>query len=363
MKDTHQPRRMGRAAAIAALAVTLAAVPAAADRSEQSRDCDGRTRSESRRYELLSGECNPTNVKLVSSDLAMAMAYAPEQQVRAPAAWSLSVGSGALVAVLDGGFNVDHPAVCAHIAPGGLDAVDRDSDVNDHGNGLDDDGDGVVDEGLGHGTFVAGMILKVAPEAQILPIRVRDDEGRGFNASLAAGLRYAIDRRVDVINMSLEASKAKDTQLMDLMREATSSGIVVVLSAGNDGRGPVTDLALGVPALVVGAVDENDAIAPFSSYQDMRPLEGQARMIFAPGVNLYGPVGTPTDDANAYWSGTSFAAPFVAGAAALLRQVEPELCVNEVVARLADTAYPVYDAKGRRLRYSGRLDVGQAVGR
>ena len=124
-------------------------------------------------------ELNPTSLPLVTGDLGFSIR--PEG-LGFDEAHKIVRGGRVVVAILDGGFNLDHPFVAGNVLPG-YDAVDRDGDVNDRGNGLDDDADGVVDEGLGHGTFVAGMVLLAAPDATILALRVRDDEGKGSDTT------------------------------------------------------------------------------------------------------------------------------------------------------------------------------------
>ena len=96
-----------------------------------------------------------------------------------PAAHAISQGAGAVVAVLDTGAQMDHPLRAGIFPAVTADFVDGDAHPDDAFNGLDDDGDGVVDEAAGHGTHIAGIVHMAAPQAQIMPVRVLDSDGRG----------------------------------------------------------------------------------------------------------------------------------------------------------------------------------------
>src|SRR5687768_7755179 len=86
-------------------------------------------------------------------------------RIRAPQAWEVSRGGGAIVAVLDTGVEASHPGIASSIMGGGFDFVDGDSDPSDVRDQFDSDEDGLVDEAFGHGTFIAGIVLSVAPDA------------------------------------------------------------------------------------------------------------------------------------------------------------------------------------------------------
>lgn len=314
-------------------------------------------------------EIDPSSVPVVTSDFAF-MVDTTRAQIQADEAHEIATGRGVVVAVLDGGFNLRHPGIASSISPLMLDVVDGDDDPNDFGNGKDDDGDGIMDRGLGHGTFVIGMILLAAPESTIVPIRVRDDEGWGSNGDIALGIEYAIEIGADVINLS--GSWAEDADLQGLgkaIREARKARIVMVSSVGNEARWLDTDVDIvQKERIAVGAVDRRDRIAWFSNKiddpNDWVDESGDRRglMIWAPGVDLYGPLGHPTDASNGYWSGTSFAAGIVSGAVALILELSPGLRPRKVNDWLCASTDPLHKSEQGGL-VPGRINLYKVVTR
>ena len=104
----------------------------------------------------------------------------------------ISRGAGSTVAVLDTGVQLDHPALAGRLAAG-YDFLDDDADPTEVRQHLDGNGNGVVDEAFGHGTFVAGMVPLVAPDARIMPMRVLDSDGAGSVFLVAQAIVEAID--------------------------------------------------------------------------------------------------------------------------------------------------------------------------
>ncbi|GAA4369470.1 S8 family serine peptidase [Agromyces bauzanensis] len=224
-------------------------------------------------------------------------------------------GAGVVVAIVDTGLDLEHPAFEGRVVDG-WDFVD------------DDD---VPQDGNGHGTHVAGTVAAAidwgtpsgAPAAAIMPVRVLDDNGAGSPELVARGILWAADHGAQVINLSLGDSGALDRVRRSgpiglALREAAATAVVVV-AAGNDGQYEQVFRA-GVPGLVVVAVDGFGEAAPFTNI-------GDDRAVAAPGVEILStapsypttlfPEGT---DGSAVLSGTSMAAPFVAAVAALLVQ-------------------------------------------
>ncbi|MCH8309360.1 MAG: S8 family serine peptidase, partial [Chloroflexi bacterium] len=236
-----------------------------------------------------------------------------------PLALQHSTGAGTLVAVIDTGIT-DHWYLRGRIASGGWDYVDGDSDPTDSINGIDDNGNGLVDEGSGHGTHVAGIISLVAPDAKILPIRVQDSDGGGWSFILAEAILYATDRGAHVINVSLEVP-CESLVLNWAVNYAQERGVIVVASAGNDNSENIGYPAALPNTVTVAAVDNQGNKAEFSNH-------GSEITIAAPGVEIYSPY---RNGQFAWWSGTSQAAPIVAGEAALIKSRFPWMLSSEIV--------------------------------
>ncbi|MDJ0974716.1 MAG: S8/S53 family peptidase [Planctomycetota bacterium] len=295
------------------------------------------------------------SIPVVDTDF-LGMADWTRTQINAAAAHSHATGVGIKVAILDGGFNLDHPDIELAITAGEFDAIDDDGIASDYGNGVDDDGDGYVDNGLGHGTFVAGMVLMAAPDATIIPIRIRDDEGWGTNFELMRGLKYALYAGADIINISGWIDPEDDPQIAEMIALIRADhGIPVIVSAGNDGVTGLTGLSAHADVLPVGAVDKNDVTVDWSNYTT------SATMVVAPGNELYGPLGFPLDTDSGYWSGTSFSTGLVSGAAALALDVNGGLSVSQLFNALEDGTDSVKDENGNTVSRLRRIDLSEVV--
>jgi thermitase len=243
-------------------------------------------------------------------------------------AHTLSRGAGVIVAVLDTGIQLDHPQLANRLTPTGYDFVDDDSVPDEAFATLDRNGDGLVDESAGHGTHVAGIVGLAAPEAQIMPLRVLDASGRGNVFLIAEAVLYAAEQGADVVNLSLGTTRPS-TLLAEVISEVTTQrGLIVVAAAGNFSSDEPTYPAAERNVIAVTAVDVNKQRAPFASY-------GRWVDLAAPGVEIYNafPI-----DSYAYWSGTSMAAPLVAGQTALLLSLDSPPDPAEVEHLLTTTA-------------------------
>ncbi len=222
----------------------------------------------------------------------------------------------------------------------------------------------------GHGTFVAGLVSLVAPEAWILPIRVLDSDGNGDMWVLARGLFYAIDHGVEVINVSI-TSTYKSEAIEVALVEAAAVGIVVVAAAGNCNRAePRTFPAMEDRVIGVVATDAGDVKGIFSNFSNRLVLS-------APGVTTLLGDNPDPDGAivsllpgggYAIWEGTSMAAPIVSGAVALIRAQHPEWAATLAVSAAIETrlAATAVNIDGLNSRYpgllgTGRIDIAAAV--
>jgi hypothetical protein len=245
--------------------------------------------------------------------------YAPEM-LGLPAAHAISQGAGIVVAVIDTGVQLTHPVLASRLTAARIDFVDGD-DVPD------DVFSGGSDYGAGHGTHVAGIIHLVAPQAQIMPIRVLDTDGQGYSFTVAEAILFAAENGADVINLSLGMPFESDF-LEDIIEDVTEAGIVVVAAAGNLNSTQKQYPAASECVLGVTAVNANRVKADFASY-------GNWVRLSAPGVGIYS---TLPVDGYGSWNGTSMAAPFAAGQAALLLGLNGNLNVVQVADLMGGTA-------------------------
>jgi subtilisin family serine protease len=256
-------------------------------------------------------------------------------RLRVDQAQRATTGAGVRVAIVDTGIDLDHPALAGHLLAG-YDFVEGDALPDDGADGVDNDGDGYVDEGAGHGTHVAGIVAQVAPEATLMPVRVLDSDGVGSYFDIVAGIVYAVEHGAQIVNLSL--SGPNDAAFLQAaVNYAWKRGVLVVAAAG---AYDVLYPARYKHVLSVGATDPQDQVAEFSDFR-----AGQVT-VFAPGVSVYS---TYYDGGYAWWSGTSMAAPFVSGEAALLLatgRCDLE-CVTSLVPQAVQPVVPNQESRGR----------------
>jgi serine protease len=361
--DDHVPDATIREAA-RATGVTL--VPnsflAPQDRVMRAVVPAGRARALLRRFAAMPG------VEAVDENFQMHASFTPNDpqlpdqwhmaRVGAPAAWNATCGQGVTVAVIDTGVACENHGEFTRVMDlngtrcrPGYDFVRDDEHANDD---------------HGHGTHVAGTIAQsthnafgvagLAYCATILPVKVLDQNGSGSLADVAEGIRYAADQGAQVINLSLGGGR-RSTVLAQAVAYARSKGALVVCAAGNNGRF-VESPASEPGSLAVSAIDSGDQIAWFSS-------RGPEIAIAAPGVNVLQHTicnhGRERCEQFAAWSGTSMAAPHVAGVAALV--VSMGVTDPSAVARvLRDSAVaPEHGGRDRELYGAGIVHAAAAV--
>ena len=263
------------------------------------------------------------------------------QQIGVPPIWAAGyTGAGIKVAVVDTGIDPDHPDFSGRIVAGA-------SFVGDD-----------YRDGNGHGTHVAGTVAGsgaaqdskykgVAPGALLYIAQSLDRHGGGSMSTVMAGIEWAVEQGVQVINMSLGGAGPSDGQdaLSLTCNAAVERGIVVCVAAGNAGPGGETVGAPGAAAdvITIGAVDRQDGIARFSSRGPT--ADGRRKPdVCLPGTDIVSAraagtsMGTPLDTLYTAASGTSMATPHAAGLAALLLQANPSLQPAEIKQVLMDTA-------------------------
>lgn len=222
-------------------------------------------------------------------------------RVRAPAAWDYNEGAGVRVAIIDTGIDSSHRDLQSKV-DGGYNAINDCERVE------------CWQDDNGHGSHVAGTVaaakdgrgvVGVAPKARLYAVKVLDAEGSGNLSDVIKGIVWAANNDMQVANMSLGSPFPSDT-MHRALRYAKARGVIVVAAAGNSG-GSVGYPGAYPETIGVSASDWNDNIAGFSS-------RGDEVDFIAPGVAI---VSSAMGGDYASFSGTSMAAPHVAGLAAL----------------------------------------------
>ncbi|MFD3614244.1 S8 family serine peptidase [Streptomyces sp. NPDC058676] len=286
-------------------------------------------------------------------------------QIGAPKAWSAGYdGKGVKIAVLDTGVDATHPDLKDQVIE--AKNFSTSTDNKDH---------------VGHGTHVAsiaagtgaksgGKLKGVAPGADIISGKVLDDTGSGDDSGILAGMEWAAAEGADVVNLSLGGM---DTPEVDPLEAAVNKlsadkGILFAIAAGNSGPESVGSPGSADAALTVGAVDDKDKLADFSS---TGPRTGDGAIkpdVTAPGVDITAAsakgsaIEQEVGEKPAGYlsiSGTSMATPHVAGAAAILKQQHPDWTYAELKGALTAST------KGGKYtpfqQGSGRIQVDKAI--
>lgn len=275
-----------------------------------------------------------------------------------------TTGANVTVAVIDTGVDDRNPQLAGKVDVGPSLLFDKQNNKMADGTSRDDT--------VGHGTKVAGIIaagrsdrtgfVGLAPDARIFAIRQNDSEGNGDVTTLAKAIQTVVEHKtkdkvnVGVINISQDVRGAGDAhfggyqELKAAIDLAEQNKIVVVASSGNDGLEGDTYPGAFPTVLSVGASDRNNERAPFSQY-------GSFVKVAAPGVNM---LSTVPGGGQCVDNGTSFAAPYVSGLAALLVGAHPDWTPAQVRAWIEQTAQRTEPGPNRFIGW-GVVDPVKAV--
>jgi subtilisin family serine protease len=294
--------------------------------------------------------------------------------IGAVAAWDITTGSNdVIVAVVDSGIRYTHQDLAANMwhNPG-------ESGGGKETNGIDDDGDGYVDNVYGinavtgsgdpmddfiHGSFVAGIIgaaandagphVGVAWKVSLMACKFLDSSGGGYTSDGVECLEFALAKGARVINASYSGDYFSQAEY-EAIKSLRDHGVLFVTSSGNDGRN--TDAFPSYPSsidlhnvIAVAATDRTDNLESSSNY-------GAASVhLGAPGVDIFS-CDITSDSAYATYTGTSLAAPHVAGAAALILAKYPAATETELRRRILNGAVPLASLTNKTVT-GGRLNV------
>jgi subtilisin family serine protease len=286
-------------------------------------------------------------------------------QIGAPTAWKAGyTGKGVKVAVLDTGVDATHPDLKDQV----IEAKNftAAADATDH---------------FGHGTHVASIVAGtgaksggtykgVAPDAKILNGKVLDDSGSGDDSGILAGMEWAAAQGASVINLSLGGYDTPEVDPLEaeVNKLSAEKGVLFAIAAGNEGPQSIGSPGSADAALTVGAVDDKDKLADFSS---TGPRAGDGAIkpdVTAPGVDITAAAAKGSlidqevgEKPEGYLtiSGTSMATPHVAGAAAILKQEHPDWGYTELKGALTGSTkggtYTPFQ------QGSGRIQVDKAI--
>jgi subtilisin family serine protease len=300
--------------------------------------------------------------------------------IGAEEAWNMNHSSeNIVIATIDSGVDYSHEDLSVNLWKNPKEIPD---------NGIDDDGNGYVDDVMGydffnkdglpyddfgHGTEVFGIIgasgnnqkgvAGLNWNARIMSLKVLDSQGNSSISTAVEAIEYAIQQKANIINLSWGYTGAPSQTLEQAIQKARDAGILIVASAGNSLTGSGVDndkdaTQANYPSsypedniIAVAATDTSDQLANFS-YYGVRSVD-----LGAPGVGIYS---TSPQNGYEYFTGTSAAAPFVTGSAALVWAFNPSLNYSEVKRLILETTDPVSSLQGKTFT-GGRLNIAKAL--
>lgn len=258
--------------------------------------------------------------------------YYPDAGINAEQAWDITTGSpDVTIAIIDTGVQSTHEDLYAKLVPG-INTIAGDNPSN-------------TEDGHSHGTFTSGIagamtdnytgIAGVSWGSMIMPIKALDDTGYGTEADAAAAIIWAADHGADIINMSFGGYDDVPAE-KDAVEYAWNKGCVLVGASGNDDSSALFYPASYDQVIAVGATNEDRQRCTAADWLEGGSNYGVYLDVMAPGNNI---VSTTLDDAG-YWgpyeiaSGTSAAAPFVSGIAALVKSIHPDWTNSQIVEQI-----------------------------
>lgn len=294
-----------------------------------------------------------------------------QSMIEAQSAWSAGYqGQGAVVGVVDSTVDYTHPELMNNVYKNTADIP---------GNAIDDDSNGYVDDTYGysftgeanpqpadHGTHVSGIIAAdgvngsvtgVAPRAKIIPASFIGADGRGSLGNAIMAMNYVVSRGATIINASWGGAPCVDS-MATTFNQLSAKGVLIVVAAGNSGvdisAKPEYPASFNVPSqITVAAASSSDFMTSWSnsSYSLVH--------LAAPGDNI---LSTVTSGFYSYMSGTSMAAPFVTGAAAVLKGAFPTASAAQIKSALLNSV-DITTNHEYRVQTHGRLNLRKALDR
>jgi subtilisin len=263
------------------------------------------------------------------------------RSLRVPAVWKRSLGARVRIGIIDTGVDYAHPDLQPVLSRGINLIHPRTLPLDDNG----------------HGTHIAGTIAAagrwamtgIAPQATLLPVKAFDHNGSAYVSDIIKGIDWCVQNGVDIINMSFGMKKRSEAML-EAVRNARSSGVVIVASSGNDGRRGFIDYPARFPQTIsVGALDKKGGIASFSN-------RGKRIDVYAPGEQV---VSTWPNRRYHEMNGTSMATSHVTGILALVLSVRPRLTPLQIKRLIAAAQLPM-KGQSKKARSPGRIDAIRA---
>jgi subtilisin family serine protease len=306
---------------------------------------------------LFSGNYTPNDPDFNDDDKAWYL-----NAIDAPKAWEINRGSESVtIAIVDNGFSLNHPELKAKVV--------MPYNVWLHSSN-------VFPQKVDHGTHVAGTALAfmdngiglcgIAPNVAFMPVQVADENGVTTTTSVLDGILYALYQGADVINLSMGMEfpgtfppevqeelkhqfKPEERLWREVMRIANKHNAVIVIAAGNNNMlAEVDPINRPENFIVVSAVDKNQAQLEKAIFSDY----GRLSTISAPGVDIHSTVGNQGYEV---MSGTSMAAPIIAGSVALMKSLNDTLTVQQIVCAMQSTGKPTAGDVGNFLQLDQAL--------